>query len=102
MIELLHLVDPSFVVSEMAKNETFMTGDLYACMCDFERKGANALAINIYGAICKDLDVFNEELQIFIDVYLTLDCYGMHLIKDIWDRFTILCRKSSTPSPLKL
>ncbi len=30
-----------------------MTKNLYACMCDFDTKGANALAINIYGAIIK-------------------------------------------------
>ena len=30
-------------------------------------------------------------MQVFVDLYLMLDNYGMHLIKDIWDRFYILC-----------
>lgn len=34
-------------------------------------------------------------MQAFCDVYGTLDCYGMHLVKDIWGRFYYLCRNSS-------
>lgn len=35
-------------------------------------------------------------MQAFVDLYLTLDCYGMHLVKDIWDRFYVLCRYASS------
>jgi hypothetical protein len=40
-------------------------------------------------------------MQVFVDIYLTLDCYGMHLVKDIWDRFYTLCNnadKQANPS----
>lgn len=37
-------------------------------------------------------------MQAFVDLYLTLDCYGMHLIKDIWDRFYVLCRHANSKS----
>lgn len=39
--------------------------------------------------------MFDNNLQVFIDVYLTLDSYGMHLIKDVWDRFYILCQNAN-------
>lgn len=102
MVELLHIADNTFAISELAKNSNFMYKHLYACLSDFGRKGANALAINIYGAIMKELQLFDSNMQVFVDIYLTLDCYGMHLVKDIWERFYTLCSNAeaqpNTPS----
>ena len=61
-------------------------------MSDYLNKGANALGINIYGSILKDKNKFNEYIQAFIDLYSTLDNYGTHLIKDVWDNFYYLCK----------
>ena len=59
LVELLHFVDETFQVSQLSKVNEFMNIELFECMCAFDLKGANALAINIYGAICKDLGIFS-------------------------------------------
>lgn len=52
-IELFHIADETFQIKEIAKNKVFMDEYLFSGLCDFETKGANALSINIYGAIMK-------------------------------------------------
>ncbi len=52
-----------------------------------DSKTANLIAVNIFGALLKQLNLYCSEAEIFINLYSTLRCFGAHLIKDVWKFF---------------
>lgn len=48
------------------------------------------MAANIYGGILKELGVYDQFIQSFFDVYLILDCFGAHLVRDVWSNFYVI------------
>jgi hypothetical protein len=52
-----------------------------------ESQIANSMAINIYGSLLKQKNLYTSEAETYINLYSTLRCYGAHLVKDIWPLF---------------
>ena len=87
LLELVHLGNPGLKIGGLAGNDGFIQDVVFGGMLDFENNGASSLVANVYGGILKDVGAYDAYIQSFFDVFLILDCYGTHLVKDVWEKF---------------
>lgn len=95
----MHVANPDLKIGGLGQQELFV-GVLLRGMRDFQTNGASALVANIFGGMLKEMGNYDAYIQSFFDVYLILDCYGTHLVKDVWDNFYKLTR-GATEAGLK-
>ena len=76
------------------ENSSKFKEDIVRGLLNFGSIYCNLLAPNVYMEM---VSLFNDQCKetlTFLDIYCTLNSFGVHLIKDIWPHFTTLTNSS--------
>lgn len=69
--------------------------DILLGLLDFQSLYSSLLSINIYSELCRIFGDETIETRTFIELYTTLNSYGVHLIKDVWDQVVHLANSDA-------